>query len=155
MRSDSGHILLDKFLYSRHLLRAGAVREPWVGFEGDHLRVDYGFELFCRHATKPHWDHAVHLTVALQDGEVLVAAGSRWETPVERQPAAEGHDAGQLMLAGQGGVQGQGSTLREATEHYTVWGDPIFHLMFDYGLDVVCCLLDSRFILRGVGTETL
>lgn len=27
------------------------------------------------------------------------------------------------------------SYLREATEDYTVWGDPIFGLMFDYGLD--------------------
>lgn len=40
-RSDSRQILLDKFLYRRHLLRTGAVSEPWVGFEGDHLRVDY------------------------------------------------------------------------------------------------------------------
>lgn len=58
------------------------------------------------------------------------------------------------MLAGQGGIQGQSPTLREATEYYTVWGDPIFGLMFDYGLDVVCCLLDSRFILWGLGAET-
>lgn len=55
-------------------LRRGAVREIWVGFEGDHLRVDYGLEFFHRHGTKMQWDHEVHLTVALQDREVLVAA---------------------------------------------------------------------------------
>lgn len=43
VRSDPGQILLDKFLYSRHLLMTGVVREPWEGFEGDHLRVDYVF----------------------------------------------------------------------------------------------------------------
>lgn len=25
--------------------------------------------------------------------------------------------------------------LREATEHYAVWGDPVFDLMFNYSLD--------------------
>lgn len=55
-------------------LRAGAVREPWVGFEGDHLRVNYEFEFFCRHETKLRGDHVVHFAVALQDGKVLVAA---------------------------------------------------------------------------------
>lgn len=54
-------------------LRTGAVREPWEGFKGDHLRVDYGFEFFCCHGTKLHGDHDVHLAVALQDREVLVA----------------------------------------------------------------------------------
>jgi len=83
VRSDPGQILLNKFLYSRHLLRTGAVREPWVGFEGDHLRVDYGFEFFRRHGTKLYRDHGVHLTVALQDRDVLVAARRRWETPVK------------------------------------------------------------------------
>lgn len=72
--SDSGQMLLNKCLYSCHLLRTGAVKEPWVGFEGDHLRVDYGLEFFCRHGTKLHWDHEVLLTVALQNREVLVAA---------------------------------------------------------------------------------
>lgn len=54
-------------------LRRGAVMKLWKGFEGDQLRVDYGFEFFCRHGTKLHWDHLVHLTVALQDRDVLVA----------------------------------------------------------------------------------
>lgn len=58
------------------------------------------------------------------------------------------------MLAGQGGIQGQGPTLREATEHYTVWGDPVFSLMFNYGVDVLCRPLDSRFVFWGVGAET-
>jgi len=31
---------------------------------------------------------------------------------VEGKPAAESHNASQLMLAGQGGVQGQGAALR-------------------------------------------
>lgn len=74
VRSDPGQKLLDKFLYSCHLLRTGAVREPWEGFKGNHLRVDYGFQFFCRHGTKLHRDHGVHLTVALQDWEVLIAA---------------------------------------------------------------------------------
>lgn len=56
-------------------LRTGAVEEPCVAFEGHHLRVDYGSELFRRHGTKLDGDHGVHLTVALQDREVLVAAG--------------------------------------------------------------------------------
>lgn len=51
------------------------MREPWVGFEGDHLRVDYGFEFLCGHGTKLHGDHDVHLAVTLQHREVLVAAG--------------------------------------------------------------------------------
>lgn len=55
-------------------LRRGAVREIWEGFEVDHLRVDYGLELFHRHGTKMQRDHAVYRTVALQDREVLVAA---------------------------------------------------------------------------------
>lgn len=55
-------------------LRTGAVREPWVGFEADHMRVNYGFEFFRCHGTKLHRDHDVHLTVTLQDWEVLVAA---------------------------------------------------------------------------------
>lgn len=54
-------------------LRTGAVREPWVGLEGDHLRVDNGLEFFRRHFAKLPWDHEVHLAVALQDREVLVA----------------------------------------------------------------------------------
>lgn len=54
-------------------LRRGAVREPWEGFEGDHLRVNYVFEFFRRHVTELQGDHGVHLTVALQDWEVLVA----------------------------------------------------------------------------------
>lgn len=74
VRSDSGQILLDKFLYNLHLLRTGAVFEPWEGFEGDQLRVDYGFELVCRHGTELQRDHEVVLAVALQDGDVLVAA---------------------------------------------------------------------------------
>ena len=55
-------------------LRTGAVSEPWVGFKGDHLRVNYGLEFICRHGTKLPRDHDVRLTVALQDREVLVAA---------------------------------------------------------------------------------
>lgn len=51
------------------------MRKPWVGFEGDHLRVDYGFEFLCRHVAELQWDHDVHLTVALQDRDVLVAVG--------------------------------------------------------------------------------
>lgn len=113
--------------------------EPWVGFKGDHLRVNYEFEFLCRQGTKLRRDHHVHLSVTLQDGDVLVAAGRlqesnrsqftsggggservsqsgskpyRREAPVKRKPAAEGHHAGQLMLAGQSGVQGQGATLR-------------------------------------------
>lgn len=82
---------------------------------------------------------------------------------MKRKPAAEGHDAGQLVLTGQSGVQGQGPTLRtntnqrytqhntdvslkttetrvpphlrETTEDDPVWGDPIFSLVFDDGLD--------------------
>lgn len=50
------------------------MRDPWVGFEGDHLRVDYGFEFVCCQATILHRDHNVHVTVALQDGDILVAA---------------------------------------------------------------------------------
>lgn len=73
MRSDSGQILLDKFLYSCHLLRTGAVVEPWEGFEGDHLRVNYGSEFLCCQTTILYRDHAIHLTVALQDWDVLVA----------------------------------------------------------------------------------
>lgn len=49
------------------------MREPWVGFEGDQLRVDYGFEFLRRHGTELHRDHDVHLAVALQDRDVLVA----------------------------------------------------------------------------------
>lgn len=65
------------------------MREPWVGFEGDHLRVDYGFEFFRRHGTKLYRDHGVHLTVALQDRDVLVAARrlqSRDKTDLDRGP---------------------------------------------------------------------
>lgn len=104
--SDSGQILLDKFLYSRHLLQedkgekkqdlssicsssshtstlrtclveylgGGAVREPCVGLEGDHLRADYGLEFLRRHFAVLTRDHVVHLAVALQDRKVLVAA---------------------------------------------------------------------------------
>lgn len=54
-------------------LRRGAVREIWEGFEGDHLRVDYGLEFLHCHGTKMERDHEVHLAVALQDREVLVA----------------------------------------------------------------------------------
>lgn len=54
-------------------LRAGAVSEPWVGFEGDHLWVYYVFKFFCCHGTELHGDHEVRLTMALQDRDVLVA----------------------------------------------------------------------------------
>lgn len=70
------------------------------------------------------------------------------------KPAAEGHNTSQLVLAGQGGIQGQGPTLRETAKYYTVWRDPISGLVLDYGLDVFCCLLDSRFVLWRVGAET-
>lgn len=50
------------------------MREAWVGFKADHLRVHYGLEFLCCHGTKLHGDHEVHLAVALQDGEVLVPA---------------------------------------------------------------------------------
>lgn len=49
------------------------MRQPWVGFEGDHLRVDYGLELLCRQGSELHGDHDVCLAVALQDGDVFVA----------------------------------------------------------------------------------
>lgn len=65
VRSDPGQVLLDKFLYSCHLLRTRAVGEPWVGFVGHHLRVDYRFEFFCSHGTELHGDNDVHLAVAL------------------------------------------------------------------------------------------
>lgn len=55
-------------------LRTGAVRDPCIGFEGDHLWVDYGLDFFRRHVAKTQRDHEVHFTVTLQDGEVLVAA---------------------------------------------------------------------------------
>lgn len=54
-------------------LRTGAVSDPCVRFEGDHLRVDYGLDFFWRHVSKAQWDHEVHFTMTLQDGEVLVA----------------------------------------------------------------------------------
>lgn len=74
MRSDSGQILVDKFPYSHHLLRTGAVREVWIRFEVDQIRVDYQSEFLVRHGTKLRRDHAVILAVALQDRDVLVAA---------------------------------------------------------------------------------
>lgn len=49
------------------------MREPWVGLEGDHLRVDYGLEFLRRHFAVLTRDHVVHLAVALQDRKVLVA----------------------------------------------------------------------------------
>lgn len=50
------------------------MREPWVGLEGDHLRVDYGLEFLRRHFAVLTRDHVVHLAMALQDRKVLVAA---------------------------------------------------------------------------------
>lgn len=55
-------------------LRTGAVRKPWVGIEGDHLRVDYGFYFTCCHVTKMHWDHKIRITMALQNRKVVVAS---------------------------------------------------------------------------------
>lgn len=55
-------------------LGGGAVREPCVGLEGDHLRADYGLEFLRRHFAVLTRDHVVHLAVALQDRKVLVAA---------------------------------------------------------------------------------
>ena len=60
-------------------LGRGAVRETWVGFKGDHLRANYGFEFFRRHGTKMQGNHDVHFTMALQDREVLVAARRLWD----------------------------------------------------------------------------
>lgn len=54
-------------------LRTGAVREPCIRFEGNHLRVNYRLDFFWRHVSETQWDHYVYFTVTLQDGEVLVA----------------------------------------------------------------------------------
>lgn len=54
-------------------LRTGAVREPCIRFEGDHLGINYRLDFFWRHVSETQWDHEVHFTVTLQDGEVLVA----------------------------------------------------------------------------------
>lgn len=48
--------------------------EAWQGFEVNQIRVDYRLELFMRHNSKIQGDHEVSLSMALQDGDVLVAA---------------------------------------------------------------------------------
>lgn len=60
-------------------LRTGAVRDPCIGFEGDHLWVDYRLDFFRRHVSETQRDHEVHFTVTLQDGEVLVATERLWK----------------------------------------------------------------------------
>lgn len=44
VRSDRRQIFLNKFLYFRHLLGTGAVREVAEGFKLDHFRVHYSFD---------------------------------------------------------------------------------------------------------------
>lgn len=68
-------------------LRRGAVRDPCIRFEGDHLWIDYGLDFFRRHGPKTNWDHEVHFTVTLQDGEALVASErlrKRYKFPLRR-----------------------------------------------------------------------
>lgn len=48
--------------------------EVWPGLEVDQIRVDYRLELSIRHDSIRQRDHEVFLSVALQDGDVLVAA---------------------------------------------------------------------------------
>lgn len=82
-------------------LRRGAVREPWVGFKGDHLRVNYAFEFFCRHGAEVHRDHDVHLTVALQDRDVFLAAGTLWDKynkDMNKHPSAQSADSGKKVF---------------------------------------------------------
>lgn len=55
-------------------LRTGGVLNAWVGFKGDHLRVNYVFELLCRQGAELRRHHHVHLSMALEDWDVLVAA---------------------------------------------------------------------------------
>lgn len=46
-------------------------------------------------------------------GEAPRAVGYLWEGLVEREPAAERHDPGQLVLTGESSVQRQGTTLQQ------------------------------------------
>lgn len=48
--------------------------KAWPGLEVDQIRVDYRLELSIRHNSIRQRDQEVFLSVALQDGDVLVAA---------------------------------------------------------------------------------
>lgn len=59
--------------------------EAWPGFEVNQIRVDYRLELSMRHNSKLQRDHEVSLSVALHDGDVLVAASCLHDRNTEKE----------------------------------------------------------------------
>lgn len=53
------------------------MHEAWVGAEGDFLWRHYSLKHFGGHGRKLRWNHWVHLTMTLQNGDILVRAATR------------------------------------------------------------------------------
>lgn len=88
------------------------MHDTWVSLELDPGGCDNRPELLCRKRPKPYRNHGVQLPMALKDGQVLgTAIGCLGKCPVQRQPAAQCHNASQRVGAGEGRVEGQGPTL--------------------------------------------
>lgn len=60
------------------------------------------------------------------------------ERLAEEQPARERHDASELELGSQAGVEGHGTALAEAAQHDAVCWDSGVDLGLDQGQEVVC-----------------